>query len=187
MLLDMTPPTLSFTSTQNIFSGSTATFSFSGSDNMSISAADCQLDGTGGTWGACTTATISIGNTIMAGSYTLSSLSDGIHNLYARARDSAGNIGVSMSYGFTVDQISPVVTLSGSSPMSLVTGGVFSDPGATWADTIDGTGTILSATSGSVNMSATGSYTLTYAKTDRAGNIGSTTRTVMVVSAPQTG
>ncbi len=74
----------------------------------------------------------------------------------------------------------PVVTLVGSGTQTIAHGSVFSDSGATWSDAVDGTGTIATANSGSVNTAITGSYILTYSKVDAAGNTGSTTRTVVV-------
>jgi hypothetical protein len=66
--------------------------------------------------------------------------------------------------------------------MSIVRGSVFSDSGATWSDTVDGTGTLSVASSGSVNTAIAGIYSLTYSKADAAGNTGSTTRTVTVLA-----
>lgn len=106
---------------------------------------------------------------------------DGSHTLYIRARDSVGNTSAPTGYGFILDKNSPAVTLSGANPMSISQGSIFSDPGARWIDNLDGTGVISLATSGSVNTSIVGSYTLTYEKIDAAGNKGSTTRSVNVV------
>ena len=69
--------------------------------------------------------------------------------------------------------------------MTIIYGSVFIDPGAIWTDNVDGSGVILVATSGSVNTSVPGTYTLTYRKIDAAGNISNTvTRIVIVSSAP---
>lgn len=86
------------------------------------------------------------------------------------------------------DTTPPVVALSGNASMSLTVGGTFSDPGATWTDTVDGNGTILSASSGTVNTTVAGTYTLSYWKTDAAGNRSNTaTRTVIVNPVAATG
>ena len=81
-------------------------------------------------------------------------------------------------YGFDVTP--PVVSLVGSGTQTIAHGSVFSDSGATWSDAVDGTGTIVIASSGSVNTATAGIYTLTYRKIDAAGNTGSMTRTVIV-------
>ena len=63
---------------------------------------------------------------------------------------------------------------------------------ASWSDNIDGTGNTLVGlygstgsfqSTGSVNTSQTGTYTLTYLKVDAAGNTGSVTRTVTVIGS----
>jgi hypothetical protein len=60
--------------------------------------------------------------------------------------------------------------------------GTYTELGANWTDNLDGTGTISSPTSGSVNVHQTGSYVLSYTYVDRAGNTGNiVTRTVNVL------
>ncbi len=83
-----------------------------------------------------------------------------------------------------VDTTAPTVTLSGADPDSIIIGSTYTDPGASWNDIHDGSGTIPSATSGSVNTGALGTYILEYSYTDGAGNTGSTSRTVNVIAAP---
>ena len=66
--------------------------------------------------------------------------------------------------------------------MSFYQGTAFTDLGATWTDTRDGSGTILVATSGSVNVNTPGTYILQYKKIDAAGNVSNiVTRTVTVI------
>ncbi len=66
-------------------------------------------------------------------------------------------------------------------------GAIYTDQTATWTDNVDGSGTITPASSGTVDTSTLGTYTLEYTHTDVAGNIGNTvTRDVTVVSAPDT-
>ena len=72
------------------------------------------------------------------------------------------------------DKTAPVITLKGSNPTIVELGGSYSEAGAT-ADT----GEAVTA-SGSVNTSAVGVYTITYSATDRAGNTGTASRTVIV-------
>jgi len=64
--------------------------------------------------------------------------------------------------------------------MTIAHGSVFTDPGATWSDIVDNTGTVSTAYSGSVNTNQVGSYVITYRKIDNAGNTGSISRTVLV-------
>ena len=72
------------------------------------------------------------------------------------------------------DKTAPVITLQGGNPIVVELGGTFSDPGAT-ADT----GETVSS-SGSVNTSVVGTYTISYSATDKAGNTGTASRTVIV-------
>lgn len=69
-----------------------------------------------------------------------------------------------------LDTNPPTVTLLWNSSISLSIGTPFTDPGATWSDTVDGTGTLSSASSGTVNTALSGSYVLEYWKTDAAWN-----------------
>ena len=81
------------------------------------------------------------------------------------------------------DETAPVITLTGAPSLTLTVGDSFTDEGATTADIVDGAGT--ADVSGSVNTSSAGTYTLTYDKTDAAGNhAAAVTRTVTVNAAP---
>ena len=73
------------------------------------------------------------------------------------------------------DSVSPVITVLGDNPATVELGDVYVDAGAT-ADTGEAV-----VTSGSVDTSIVGTYTLTYTATDEAGNTGTATRTVNVV------
>ena len=76
----------------------------------------------------------------------------------------------------------PVITVLPPNPMMLTLGDVFSDPGATAFDMEDGTITPSIITTGSVNTSATGTYTIFYNVTDSKGLAAAQkTRTVNVV------
>ena len=79
----------------------------------------------------------------------------------------------------TDDTTKPVITVVGSNPYYIQKSTVWSDPGATASDDVDGT--ILAQTSDSPLMSATGTYTITYISKDKAGNQTTATRTVNVV------
>ena len=73
----------------------------------------------------------------------------------------------------TPDITGPTITLNGNANMNVVVGGTFTDPGAT-AD--EGTLT----TSGTVDVTTAGTYTITYTSTDATGNTATMTRTVAV-------
>lgn len=75
----------------------------------------------------------------------------------------------------------PIITLNGSSTMSILLNSVFTDPGAT---AIDSASTSIPVTAtGTVNTAATGTYTIIYSATDSNNLTASTTRTVDVVAS----
>ncbi len=76
----------------------------------------------------------------------------------------------------------PVITLNGSSTMSVLLNGSFTDPGATATDDVDGT--VAVTATGTVNTVVVGSYTITYSATDSHSNTATTTRTVNVTGPP---
>src|SRR5439155_24888880 len=94
----------------------------------------------------------------------------------------ACNSGTSTRTVHVVDATAPVVTLNGTSPMTVECHASFTDLGATPSDACDAS---VSATtpSGSVDPNTPGTYTLTYSAPDAAGNTDTATRTVLVVRA----
>lgn len=81
----------------------------------------------------------------------------------------------------TPDITPPVITLNGVSPMAVVLGTQFIDPGVTAVDSYDGPLPANSIqVSGMVNSLQLGQYILTYTASDQAGNMASITRTVNV-------
>jgi hypothetical protein len=78
------------------------------------------------------------------------------------------------------DTTPPVITILGNNPEILTRGSVYTDAGATALDNVDGTVSV--GTTGAVDTTTVGVYTITYAATDAAGNTGTATRTVVVAS-----
>ena len=80
-----------------------------------------------------------------------------------------------------VDILAPVIVLNGSTSLTLTQWTAFSDSGASWTDSVDGSGVVALPTSWSVNINIPWIYTLEYTYTDSAGNNGNiVTRTVTV-------
>jgi hypothetical protein len=79
----------------------------------------------------------------------------------------------------TPDTTAPVITITGDNPATVDHNAVYTDAGATANDNVDGNVNVSS--SGAVDTSTLGTYTITYTATDAAGNQGTATRTVNVV------
>jgi len=106
---DISPPDTTITSgPAGSVASSSASFSFSGSDNVSRASRlrfECRVDG--GAWGACTSPTV------------YSGLADGSHGFDVRARDAAGNIDPTpASRTWTIDTLSAVFTYSPGLPFT---------------------------------------------------------------------
>jgi len=113
-------------------------------------------------------------NTQAVGSYTLS---------YG-ATDSSGNQALSVVRTVVVkdpaDITPPVITLQGSSVLSIEAGDTYTDAGATATDAVDGN--VGVSLNGEVNTNQPGVYTLTYLAVDSSGNRATeVSRTVIVV------
>ncbi len=97
--------------------------------------------------------------------------------------DVQGNVATQVVRTVTVqDTTPPVITLTGSDPVTVECGGTYSDAGATASDTCDGDLTTSISTINPVNPAVVGTYTVTYDVADGAGNNAvQVTRTVNVV------
>jgi uncharacterized repeat protein (TIGR02543 family) len=82
----------------------------------------------------------------------------------------------------TADTTPPVITLTGSSTINLTIGDTFTDPGATATDDVDGNITSSITTSGTVNTSTAGTYTIDYSISDAAGNNATVVQRIIIVS-----
>ena len=80
--------------------------------------------------------------------------------------------------GPPADTTPPVITISGDANVNHEQGTIYSDPGATATDNVDGDVSV--EVSGSVDDAVAGTYTITYSATDQAGNSSTATRTVQV-------
>jgi Domain of unknown function (DUF5011) len=163
---DVTPPVVTLSGSASITSGIGMTFIDDGAswtDNV---------DGSG-LIGGYNSGTV---NTGALGTYTIS-------YVYI---DSSGNTGSVDRTVQITDMTPPIVTLSGPNPATIIVGNSYTDPGASWTDNVDGSGTIATFNNGTLDTNNTGSYTISYAYTDAAGNTGSTNRSVNVVDTPDT-
>ena len=83
------------------------------------------------------------------------------------------------------DTGAPTITLVGSSTINIEEGDSYTDAGASASDEVDGDISSSITTSGSVDTSTPGTYTLTYSVSDAAGNSVELTRTIIVAVATQ--
>ncbi|MBE2314543.1 Ig-like domain repeat protein [Solirubrobacter sp. CPCC 204708] len=150
--------------------GTSATFTFSGSEPGSTF--ECKLDrpGTPGTYAACTSPQAYTG------------LAAGEHTFSVRAKDAAGNVDATpATRTFTVDTAAPDTTITGG-PTGATNNGSpqftfeSSKPGSTFECRLDGpgsaTGTWVACTSPrAVGPLADGAYTFNVRAKDAAGNV----------------
>lgn len=80
-----------------------------------------------------------------------------------------------------IDSESPVITLNSDNSMIVKQGDSYVEPGATAKDNIDGDVSEQIVTSGDVDTSTIGTYTVTYTVSDSVGNVSTVERTVNVV------
>ena len=77
------------------------------------------------------------------------------------------------------DVVPPVITVLGDNPATVELGSTYTDAGASAMDAFRGTTSVSST--GNVDTSTIGSYTITYSSSDLDGNTATATRTVNVV------
>ena len=85
------------------------------------------------------------------------------------------------------DTTAPIITLTGSATVIVEAGTSYADAGASASDDIDGNITDKITTTGSVDTSKVGLYTITYTATDSKNNTVSTKRYVSVVDITKKG
>ncbi len=82
------------------------------------------------------------------------------------------------------DTTAPVITLLGTTQVTVTQGDTYTEAGATALDNIDGDITANIVTVNPIDTDTVGTYTITYSATDSAGNSATETRTVYV-NAPE--
>lgn len=113
----------------------------------------------------------------------------GIYSFEFNVKDASGNAAPTRRRTVIVvlDKTPPVITLNGVTPMTIEQCDVFTDPGAVATDAVDGNLSTAIITTGSVDASKTGTYTLTYTISDAQGNTSSINRIVNVVDTKNPG
>ncbi|MFA5070885.1 MAG: DUF5011 domain-containing protein [Candidatus Pacearchaeota archaeon] len=80
------------------------------------------------------------------------------------------------------DTTAPVISLIGSNPQTIIQGNAYTELGATASDNQDGDLTSRITRNIAVNTNVVGTHYVTYSVLDNAGNSGTATRTIYVVS-----
>ncbi|MFA5246466.1 MAG: immunoglobulin-like domain-containing protein, partial [Candidatus Micrarchaeia archaeon] len=108
-------------------------------------------------------------NTDVLGEYTIT----------YTATDESGNTATATRTVNVVDTTAPSITILGSNPDFSEVNTEYADAGATAFDAVDGIAIVVAT--GSVNINAIGSNTITYTASDSHGNTATATRVVNVV------
>ncbi|MEK9156349.1 MAG: immunoglobulin-like domain-containing protein [Patescibacteria group bacterium] len=124
------------------------------------------------------------GTWVLSDNTVIPALAEGTYNIVATATDSLGNVGTDASVNeLVIDLTAPVITLKGVATVDVDQNAVYTDAGATAVDNVDGDITVKIVTTGIVDTTAAGTYTIQYDVVDTAGNAAITvTRTVNVVA-----
>ena len=105
----------------------------------------------------------------------------GSYSLTYDYTDAEGNAAAQITRTVNVvDTTNPVITLTGDATLTHEAATTYTDAGAAWTDTLDGSGSLTA--SGTVDVNTVGTYVLNYDFTDEAGNSATqVNRTVNVV------
>ena len=118
------------------------------------------------------------GNTAVTSSDNVDTSTVGSYTVTYTATDLDNNTATATRTVNVVDTTAPVVTVTGDNPATVELGTAYTDAGATATDL---SGTVQVVSSGQVDTSAVGTYTISYSSTDASGNTGTNSRTVNVV------
>jgi hypothetical protein len=178
-VLDNVIPTVAFGTNGNSTYAKSRSTTVTVSDNVSVNPSSLKYQ-----WTTSTTApTEASFSTTFTNGGTISSPAGvtGGYYLWILGKDTSSNTMIARSNVFNLDNTKPVITLTGSSTVTINKGSTYSDAGATATDAHSGVSGSVTAT-GTVNPSVVGTYTITYNVNDNAGNVAiPVTRTINVV------
>ena len=117
------------------------------------------------------------GGETVTSSGTVDTFTVGSYTITYSATDAAGNTGTATRTVNVEDTTAPMITVSGDNPASVDLNATYTDAGASATD-LSGDITVIS--SGTVDTSIVGTYTITYSATDESGNTATATREVIV-------
>ncbi|MDA9757460.1 DUF5011 domain-containing protein [Pseudomonadota bacterium] len=105
----------------------------------------------------------------------------GSYTITYTATDVNGNVGTATRTVNVVDTTPPVLTLIGSSTVTVELGDTYKDDGAAYTDLPNDPSTVTLTAVKDVDTDKLGSYSVTYTATDASDNVATVTRTVNVV------
>jgi hypothetical protein len=114
----------------------------------------------------------------------------GTYTLTYTATDASGNVGTATRTVNVTDTVAPVVTVTGAASVTVEAGVTYNDAGATATDASGADNNTLSVVASgpaynpnylTLDTDEIGTFTITYTATDASGNVGTATRTVVVV------
>ncbi len=118
---------------------------------------------------------------VVSGAVNINRLGD--NELTYTAEDQSGNSSNKKLIVRVIDDVAPVITITGQSTVSVNAGDNYNDQGATATDNFDGNITSSITTSGTFsNTLIPGEYTIIYSVEDTSGNMTNETRTINVRS-----
>jgi hypothetical protein len=181
--------TITYTATDKDGNTATATRSVSVSDTtqpvVSVTGDNPATTELGGTYtDAGATATDASGSVTVVTSGTVDTSTLGAYTLTYTSTDGSGNAGTATRTVNVTDTTAPEIVVTGDNPATVELAATYTDAGAT---ATDASGDVTVVTTGTVDTTTVGAYTLTYTSTDGSGNAGTTTRTVNVAdtTAPE--
>ena len=108
------------------------------------------------------------------------------HSVSFAVADAVGNEASATRIVDVTDQSSPVITLLGSNPLTMVEDDAYTESGATASDAVDGDLSGAISISSSVDNTTPGIYSVDYLVADAAGNTANASRTVQVLERDTT-
>jgi uncharacterized repeat protein (TIGR01451 family) len=112
---------------------------------------------------------------------TVDANTPGTYTITYNASDPSGHAAIPVTRTVNVvDTTPPVITILGANPATVECHTVYTDAGATAADSCDTSAIAVTTTSNDVNVNVPGTYHVTYSAHDATGNTATATRTVVV-------
>jgi PKD repeat protein len=110
----------------------------------------------------------------------------GTHSVSYVVADAVGNGASATRTVEVTDQSSPVITLLGSNPLTMIEDDVYTEMGATAFDAVDGDVSGAITSNSSIDNTTPGTYSVDFSVADSAGNVANTSRTVQVLERDTT-